>query len=537
MRFLYYFAIPLCLFSCKTETLQPLPLSQESITRHMSVLASDEFQGRMPCTEGGRKTVNYLKEELQKIGLKAVNGSYTQDVPLVDINGTMDSTMVIQTQKGSMVLQQSKDFVIHTERPVDRLEIKDSELVFCGYGIKDDKSGWNDYAGIDMKGKIAVVLINDPGYGSEDTSFFKGNAMTYGGRWDRKYDVADEVGADGLLIIHETASAGYPWFVVSSSWSGSLQGLDGVDRSTDAGLKGWITLDVAQTLFNNSKLNLGEMIREARKPGFKAVPLNATLSTGLNNEYTSCVSKNVIGYIEGKTKPDEYIVYTAHWDHIGIGVAVDGDSIYNGALDNASGTATLLAIAESMIQQEAERSVVFLFVTAEEQGLLGSEYYAENPLFPMENTVANINLDGVNPAGEMNDLTITGMGHSEMDDLAAKAAKEQGRYVQGEAEPEKGYFFRSDQFNFARKGVPVLYAEGGYDHKEKGKEYAKEFKESYTAKRYHAPADQYDPNTWNFGGMMQDGALYQKVGWDLINSDKWPKWYPESEFKREKVKG
>lgn len=244
-----------------------------------------------------------------------------------------------------------------------------------------------------------------------------------------------------------------------------------------------------------------------------------------------------MGYFPGSSKPDEYILYTAHWDHIGIGKVVDGDSIYNGALDNASGTSTVLAIAEmySKLEKQPARSTVFLFVTAEEQGLLGSEYYAENPLIPNEKTVANLNMDGVNPAGEMNDLTIVGMGHSEMDEIAGEAAKEQDRYVLNEQEPEKGFFFRSDQFSFAKKGVPVLYGEGGYDHKEKGKEYAKEFKEGYTASRYHAPADEYDPATWEFGGMLQDGQLYFNIGYKLANSDIWPKWYPSSEFSRPKT--
>lgn len=528
----------LILASCTTDAPKESPkIVQAQIAKHMAALASDEFQGRMPCTDGEEKTVSYLEQEMKRIGLlPGSEKGYFQDVALVDISGEMTSDMVVRTKTEKFDLKPGDDYVVHSERAQKSISLNNSELVFCGYGIQSEKEGWNDYAGIDMKGKTAVILINDPGFGGDDSGFFKGNTMTYNGRWDRKYDVADAVGADGLIIIHETASAGYPWFVVQSSWTGSMQYLDGVDRSNDAGIKGWWTLDMAKKIFAASGLDLGEQIRAARKPGFKPVPMNAQVDVSLENTFTSCNSKNVVGYIKGEKKPEEYIVYTAHWDHIGIGTPVDGDSIYNGALDNASGTSTVLAIAESLSKQTLDRSVVFLFVTAEEQGLLGSEYYVENPLFPLDATVANLNMDGVNPAGKMKDFTITGKGHSEMDELAEKAAKAQGRYVQNEEEPEKGYFFRSDQFNFARKGVPVLYADGGYDHWEKGKEFAREFRDNYTAKRYHAPADNFDPEEWNYDGMMQDGQLYLNIGYDLSNSAQWPDWYEESEFLRPKVK-
>jgi len=462
----------------------------------MTTLSSDEFLGRMPCTEGETKTVAYLQEALKAAGVKPGNsGSYLQDVPLLDVTSTMETNMDITTKEKNLSLSPGKDFVINTERQTDALSLKDSELVFCGYGIVAPERDWNDYEGIDMKGKTAVVLVNDPGYGGDDPDFFKGDVMTYYGRWTYKYDEADRQGAAGLLIIHETSSAGYP-----------------------------------------SGLDLSEMIKKARTPGFKPVPMNATASASITSENVECISKNVVGIVEGATHPDEYVLYTAHWDHIGVGKVVEGDSIYNGALDNASGTATVLSIAESFAQadQKPDRSVVFLFVTAEEQGLLGSEYYAEYPIYPLAQTVANLNMDGVNPAGLMNDLTIVGMGHSEMDNIAEDAAKKQGRYVMNEQEPEKGFFFRSDQFNFAKKGVPVLYAEGGYDHAEKGKEYAKKFRETYTAERYHAPADEFDPEEWNFDGMLQDGALFQDIGNRLANGQEWPKWKPGSEFSRPK---
>jgi Zn-dependent M28 family amino/carboxypeptidase len=529
-----FILITIC-FSCSQEAVFDAQIDEQIIARHLATLSSDDFLGRMPCTVGEEKTVSYLIDEMKKIGLKPGNGdAYTQDVPLVDITTFMKEEMIIDHKTGQLRLQPGEDYVVHTERTVDAIGLDNSELVFCGYGIIAENENWNDYAGMDMSGKTAVVLVNDPGFGSDDTDFFKGNTMTYGGRWSTKYDFADAVGADGLLIIHETSMAGYPWFVVQSSWSGSQQGLAGIDRSDDTGIKGWITLDAAKDLFQATGLDLSNMIKEAKKPGFRPTPLNATATVAITTSYSTCTSKNVIGYIPGSTRPDEFVLYSAHWDHIGVGNVVEGDSIYNGALDNASGTSTVLAIAETMANAPVapERSVVFLFVTAEEQGLLGSEYYAVNPLFPHDKTVANLNMDGVNPAGEMNDLTITGMGHSEMDEVAKTAAEKQGRYTQNELEPEKGFFFRSDQFSFAKKGVPVLYAEGGYDHKERGKEYAQQFKDEFTAKRYHAPSDEFDPATWNFGGMVQDGNLYLDIGWTLANNQQWPKWYPDSEFSR-----
>ncbi len=532
------FLLLILLFSCQQEIVTST-ISKETIARHMAALASDEFQGRMPCSEGETKTISYLVNELKELGLKPGNGDqYVQAVPLLEVDSKMPGNMFINTPSGEMELSPSTDYVIHKERGKGTYTLNNSELVFCGFGIVSDKDNWNDYAGLDMKGKTAIVLVNDPGFGGEDSTFFKGNTMTYGGRWSTKYDFIDETGADGLLIIHQTSMAGYPWFVIQSSWMGPMQGLDGIDRTSDTPIKGWITIDVARDLFTKCGKNLTEMIKAARTPGFKPISLEAKASVKLEANSTSCESKNVIGVIQGSKYSDEYILYSAHWDHIGIGDPINGDSIYNGALDNASGTSTVLAIAEMFAQSPTppERSVAFLFVTAEEQGLLGSEYYAEFPTIPNEKIVANLNMDGVNPAGEMNDLSITGMGHSTMDEIAAQEAEKQGRYTIAEQEPEKGYFYRSDQFSFAKKGIPVFYGSGGYDHKEKGKEYAKEFSETYLAKRYHAPADNYNPDTWNFDGMIQDGQLYFNIGKRLANSKVWPEWKPESEFKRPELK-
>jgi len=539
----FYLLIAVCFtfVQCKTENLKSQeklavdPMSEQAIKNHMAILASDEFGGRMPCSEGEDKTVAYLIEQMKKMGISPGNGSsYIQDVPLLEIVGHPSSVMKLDNGTKTKELNFPKDFVVHTQRKADKVEFKDSELVFCGYGIVAPERGWNDFEGVDLKGKTAVVLVNDPGFGGEDEAFFKGNTMTYYGRWTYKYEEADRQGADGLLIIHETTSAGYPWFVVESSWTGGQQGLSGIDRSNDCDVKGWISLDTAKDLFDEAGLDMAAEIRAARKPDFKAKSLKTKASVSIENEYTECISKNVVGMIKGSKSPDEYIIYTAHWDHIGTGVAVEGDTIYNGALDNASGVTAVLEIANKFAKSEIkpERSVVFLFVTAEEQGLLGSEYYVKNPIYPLNKTVCNLNMDGVNPAGKMKDFTITGMGHSDMDDLAKVEVEKQGRYIMEEQEPEKGYFYRSDHFNFAKAGVPALYGDGGYDHWDKGKEYAVEFKENYVKDRYHAPADEFDPETWNYEGFIQDATLYFNIGQSIANSTVWPKWKEGSEFRR-----
>ena len=538
--------LPIIFLSCKKESPVSKPehqiyasknasLNSETIKRHLQELSSDKYMGRMPCTEGGKMAAQYINDEIKKLGLKPGNGdSYKQEVPLLTIDGEISNIMSVTTGSKTMNWTKGKDFVVHSERKVDRVDIKNSELVFCGYGIVDPSRNWNDYAGIDMTGKTAVILINDPGYGGDDPDFFNGDIMTYAGRWDYKYDIADAQGADGLIIIHTTPTAGYPWFVVESSWTGPQQGLSGIDRSKDCGIKGWITLEKARQLFEECGLNITEEIKASRRQGFKPKSMGATVSVSVDNSFDECISHNVIGIIEGNKQPDEYVIYTAHWDHIGVGKVVEGDSIYNGALDNASGVATLLGIAEafSLEENKPDRSIIFLFVTAEEQGLLGSEYYVENPLYPLTKTVCNLNLDGVNPAGLMKDLTITGIGYSDMDTYAKTAASKQGRYILEEQEPEKGYFFRSDHFNFVKKGIPALYAEGAYDHAEKGKEYAKEFRDGFVAQRYHAPSDEYDADSWNMDGMLQDGQLYYDIGQTISSSREWPKWNEHSEFQR-----
>ncbi len=524
--------------SCSSdrELAKPTSLSELDILPHLKELSSDEYFGRMPFGPGDQKTVDYLINQCKELQLQpGNNGSYVQSVPMIEITSTSEDDIVINTAKGKKAYSFGKDYVIHSQKAVDNIVVDNAEMVFCGYGIVDEKLGWNDFAKADIKDKIAVVLVNDPGYGGEDSTFFKGDIMTYYGRWTYKYEEADRQGAKGLIIIHETSSAGYPWFVVESSWTGPQLGLEKESIANGADIKGWMHLDMAKDLFANCDLDLSQLIKSARKPGFEAVQMNASMSTTLSNQYKRDQSDNVIATIRGKNNPEEYILFSAHWDHIGIGKPVNGDSIYNGALDNASGTATLLAIAQNYVRQgiQPDRSVAFLWVTAEEQGLLGSEYYALNPTIPINDIVANINIDGCNPNGEMKDFQIIGIGHSEMDNIVAEELETQGRYVLPDQEPEKGYFFRSDHFNFAKVGIPALFGEGGYDHVDHGIEYGKKKKSEYTANNYHAPSDEYDPESWDMSGVVQDAQLFYNVGWRLSNSQEWPQWLPTSEFKRQ----
>lgn len=486
----------------------------------------------MPCTEGEDLTLDYLEGELKRFGLKPVGGkSFRQAVPLVEIDGTIEDQMEITIDDMVLPLTPGEDFVAITERPVESISLDASDLVFCGYGIVAPEYDWNDYDGVDLKGKTAIVLVNDPGLATDDPDFFKGETMTYYGRWTYKYEEADRLGLDGILIIHETRMAGYPWFVVKTGWSGPQLLLSDRNLEQDCGVKGWLHLEKAKQLFEYCDLDLSTLIKASKARDFKPVSLGAKVSVKVNNQLRFDTSYNIIAQKEGVIK-DEHVIYTAHWDHLGVGDVVEGDSIYNGALDNASGTSILLGVAEALSKApQLKRTALFTFVTAEEQGLLGSKLYAENPLLPIEKAVANINIDGINMIGKAKDLTITGYGQSDLDERVAALAEKQGRYVQGEQEPEKGYFFRSDHFNFAKQGVPALYAKGGYEHLTKGKEYAKQVRENFVANQYHQPSDEYDPETWNLSGALQDGQLMFDMGVELLNSDDWPRWREGSEFK------
>jgi len=506
-----------------------------TLHRHMKVLAADSLSGRKPFTAGEQLTVDYLQSQFRAFGLEPGNsGSYFQEVPMVLIDGTVVGDLKAKGADKQLSFQSKTDFVLYTQRISERVDIKDSELVFCGYGIVAPEYGWNDYEGIDMKGKTAVVLVNDPGFQSGDSTLFKGDVMTYYGRWTYKYEEAARQGAEAVLIVHQTVPAGYPWFVVQSSWSAGNLVLELPDGNTSkCAANGWITREMAGVLLDASPLRGQDIYKLARERGFKATPLGLGISVSIENSIQKNVSKNVIALLKGSLKPEEYIIYGAHWDHLGVGQSnAVGDSIFNGANDNASGTAALLAIAEAFAKSPAkpERSIVFLSFTAEEQGLLGSEYYAANPIFPVAQTVANINMDGMSGYGAMKDLTVVGFGQSELDDWAGEIAAQKGRYVKADPDPGKGYFFRSDHFNFARVGVPAIFASGDYEHMYKGVDYISQQKEQYLAERYHSPGDNYDKN-YQLAGVVNDAELFFILGGKLANSSLWPQWKQGSEFK------
>ncbi len=524
------------LVGCKTEREPATYLfSEEALEQHIITLASDEFMGRMPFTEGEVKTLEYLETQFKEIGLQPGNGeSYMQEVPMVEIKTVAASHMMIKSPKGNFALEGLKDYVIWTQRREENIELQDEELVFAGFGVVAPEFGWNDYEGIDVKDKIVVVFVNDPGFGTGDSTLFKGNTMTYYGRWTYKFEEAARQGAKGCLIVHDDVPAGYGFWVVQNNWNAAKLYLDPRDNEPyECAMLGWVSNTTARKLFEAAGMNYAEKLSQAHKPGFRGEPMRVNISTTIAVEASYDKTYNMIAKVEGNVRPNEYIIYTAHWDHLGIGKPDEsGDSIYNGALDNASGTAALLEIAKAFATEKTpERTVIFLFVTAEEQGLWGSAWYAENPVYPKERTVANINIDGINPYDKMKDIVLVGMGQSEMEDYLRDEATKAGRYVSPEPNPVAGYYFRSDHFNFAKVGIPALYTSTGTDHFEKGHAYGKQLQDEYTAKYYHRPSDQYDTARWNLSGAVEDVQLLYKVGKRVANTDQWPSWKEGSEFK------
>jgi len=520
-----------CNSKSKEDENTEVQVDSVTIGNSIQKLASDDFQGRKPFTEGEEKTTAYLKEQFSKLGLQPGNGdSYFQEVPMVAITGTPSEKMKISGKGKNIDLQYFDDFVAVTRKTDSVVDLKNSELVFAGYGIVAPEYGWDDYKGIDWKGKTAVVLVNDPGFESQDSTVFKGNTMTYYGRWTYKYEEAARQGAAGLIIIHETKPASYGWNVVQSSWSGSKLSL--VSDAPKIDVRSWITHEAAQKIFEAAGMGNKNYKEMAMNKDFKPVPLGLNVSVSIHNNVKKDVSKNVVALLPGTDRKDEYIIYSAHWDHLGIGRPVNGDSIYNGAVDNASGVASMLAIAEAFTKdKKTERSVVFLAVTGEEQGLLGSEYYAAHPIYLPKKTVANINMDALSSPGPMKDVTITGYGQSEMDEYAKDAADKQGRYIIPDPVPEKGHFFRSDHFSFAKIGIPALYASGSFEDFDHGKDFVKKMNEDYEQNKYHQPSDEYDPKTTVLSGMQFDAQFLYNIGKRLANEDYFPKWYDSSEFK------
>ncbi len=503
----------------------------KAFAKHIKVLASDAFEGRKPFSPGEAKTIEYLKTEFEKLGLKPGNGkSYFQDVPMVDIASTPAGPLIMKGKDGEISLNYLTDYVAATRRVQDQVKVENSEMVFAGYGIVAPEYGWNDYAGLDVKGKTVLVLVNDPGI--VDDKLFKGNTMTYYGRWTYKFEEAARQGATGVLIVHDTGPASYGWSVVRSGWSKSklyLQAED--DNRSRAAMEGWITLESAKKLFKLAGVS-PDIMHKASQEGFKPVPLDVKTSLVINNTFKKSISHNVIALLPGTSRANEYVFYTAHWDHLGKGEPINGDSIYNGAADDASGTAALMEIATAFtkLKKKPARSIVFLVVTAEEQGLLGSEYYCTHPVFPLDKTIADINMDVLQPFGRTKDVIVVGKGQSDLDDYIEAAAKKQDRFTRGEPNPSGGWYFRSDHFNFAKVGVPSLYIENGVISRQHGEDWGKQQKEEFNLYRYHMPTDEYN-DKWDLSGIVEDMKLLYEVGYRVGNESTYPEWKSGSEFK------
>ncbi len=510
-------------------------IDEADLAKHIEVLASDDFGGRSPSSEGEEKTINYLVEEFKKHGFGPGNGdSYFQEVPLVELETTPDDVMEIKGGKSDLSLKFKSQFVALTRRVVDDIEIKNSELVFAGYGVVAPEYGWNDYEGLDVEGKTVVVLVNDPGFSSQDSTFFNGRTMTYYGRWTYKYEEAARQGATGILIVHELAPAGYPWYVVQGGWTGPQFYLQSKDMNMSrCKLEGWISLQAAMSLFDQAGLSYRDEVKRASTKGFKPTSLGLTYSLNMTNEKRQSTSKNVAALLPGTDLKDEVVIYSAHWDHFGIREEMDGDNIFNGARDNATGTAALIEIAEAFaaLNSAPRRSILMLAVTAEEQGLLGSAHYAENPIYPLTKSVAALNMDALNIWGKTKDITIIGEGNSELDEYVYKYAEKQGRYIRPDPDAEKGLFYRSDHFSFAKQGIPALYTKMGVDHFEYGVEKTLEKVANWTREFYHKPDDEYDPATWDLGGCVDDVRIMFYIGQELSMETRFPEWREGTEFK------
>jgi Zn-dependent M28 family amino/carboxypeptidase len=506
-------------------------MQADRFAQHVQTLSSDEFQGRKPFTKGDTLTVNYLVNALTEMGLQPGNGnSYTQDVPMSahETKPTQD-TWSFQQQGKSIDLRYLEDFVVGSKSPEAIVQLQNTPLVFAGFGIVAPEFGWNDYEGLDAKDKIVVVMVNDPGF--YDKTLFKGDTMTYYGRWTYKFEEAARQGAAGVLIIHDTGAASYDWSVVRGGWSGPRLGLAaGNAEKKNFPIEGWISTPAAEKLFA-AEGGAQNLFDQAKKQGFKPIPTGITTSLEVRNTVQYATSSNVVAKIEGTKRPDEYIIYTAHWDHMGIGEPVNGDSIFNGAIDNALGVAGMLELAQAFKASSVapERSILFLFVTAEEQGLLGSKYYAENPIYPLNKTVANINLDAFSPTGKTKDMSVVGLGHSELDDYLQRAAAKQGRVIKAGGNPSAGSFFRSDHFNFAKVGVPALYSGSGSEFT--GTDTARiQLQKQAFSTRYHQVTDHFD-DLWDFDGILENLQALFDVGYTLSMESHFPKWKAHSEFK------
>ncbi len=546
MRLLALTIIPALMLSACATTSGPvssnLPqvsvpeISQSTMDNAVKQLSLDSYEGRAPGSAGEAKTTAYLVNQFKAAGLEPGNkGSWFQDVPLVEISAKNVTPLVITDKTGkAMSFSYGNDFVAGTYQEKAKIAVDASDIVFVGHGIVAPEKGWNDYAGVDVKGKTVVIMVNDPDFDAKDLQGpFGGKAMTYYGRWTYKFEEAARQGAAAAFVIHDDAPAAYGWNVVNSSWTGPqflAQSSDKGASQTQA--NGWIQKGVAQKIFTAAGQDMATAMAAAKVKGFKAIPLPLTASLGFDNDIKPLDSKNVIGIMKGAKRPDEYVLYTAHWDHLGrCTPAADGDDICNGAIDNGTGTAALVALAEAHKKAGApDRSIIFLAVTAEESGLLGSKYYALNPVYPLAQTAGGVNMDAFSMAGPAKNLTVIGMGKSQLDDYLNAAATAENRTPEMEPTPEKGFYYRSDHFSFAKLGVPMVYFEGGDDLVTGGKEAAKRVADDYEKNRYHSPKDEYDAN-WDWSGVMSDLRLYYRVGRMLAMTDAWPNWKEGDEFR------
>jgi len=508
----------------------------------IKTLSSDEFEGRAPGSKGEDLTVKFLEDQFKKIGLQPGNtdGTFVQSLPLVGITASNTRPLTVSGKGKKATFKWRDDLVAWTKRVTDTSSLDNSELIFAGYGVTAPEFKWDDFKDVDVKGKTIVVLVNDPQIPSAadpsqlDPSMFNGKAMTYYGRWTYKFEEGARRGVAGILIVHETAPAGYPFAVVQGNLGERFDLITPDKNMGRASIEGWLSLDAAKKLLSMAGQDFDTLKKQALTREFRPVPLGLSASVAISNKLRTIRSRNILAKLEGSDPQlkDEHVVYSAHWDHLGIGAPVNGDTIYNGALDNASGVAQVLEIARAFVAVEPrpKRSVLFLMVGAEEQGLLGSQHYAEQPVYPLAKTLAAINVDGVNQWGKTKDITVIGMGASDLDDYLRDAAATQQRVLRPDPESEKGFYYRSDHFNFAKKGVPALYMDTGIDFVGKPAEYSQQKRDEYTNKDYHAPSDEVKPD-WDLSGAAEDAQLLFLVGYNVSNASKFPDWKPGNEFK------
>ena len=518
--------------------IQPAP-----ILEHIKVLSADTFQGRAPGGVGETQTVSYLVSQFTSLGLEPGNpdGTYIQKVPLVGITGSEVKPLTFTKPGDTLTLRWKDDVVAWSKHVADSASIDGSDVIFAGYGVEAPEYGWDDFKGVDVKGKTVIVLVNDPPVTDPsdpsklDPKMFGGKAMTYYGRWTYKFEEGARKGAAAVLIVHETAPAAYAFSVVQGNLGEKFDVIAADKNMSRSNIEGWITVDAARKLFTMAGQDFDTLKKQALSKDFKAVPLGVTASMTIHNKLRTVDSQNVVAKLAGSDPAlkDEYVVYTAHWDHLGVGEPVNGDRIYNGARDNAAGVAVMLEVARAFtkVQPQPKRSILFTMVTAEEQGLLGSQYYAESPLYPLAKTVADINVDEPNVYATSNDVTVIGMGASDLDDYLRQAAQEQGRTLRPDPNADRGYYYRSDHFNFAKQGVPALYIESGVEARTpRPPEYLKKKLDDYEEHHYHAPSDEVQAD-WDLSGAAEDAELVFAVGYRVANADTFPEWKPGNEFR------